>query len=103
MKEIIKKAIINSFVTALYIILIASFMFYLGQNESDAKSVFIPIAMLMLFVFSAAFTGSLVFGKPLMLYIDGKRKEALSLLFYTLGILLIITIISFILIGLFII
>jgi mannose/fructose/N-acetylgalactosamine-specific phosphotransferase system component IIC len=56
----------------------------------------IPIAMLLLLVCSAAITGFLVFGKPVMLYIDGNKKEAISLLGYTLGILVIITIIAFV-------
>lgn len=56
---------------------------------------FIPIFMLMLFVFSAALTGTLFFGKPIMWYIDGKKKEALSLLAYTFGAFFIIGILVF--------
>ncbi len=52
--------------------------------------------MLLLFVTSAAITGFLVFGKPAMLYIDGKKKEAISLLGYTIGMLFLITLIVFI-------
>jgi hypothetical protein len=52
--------------------------------------------MLLLFVTSAAITGFLVFGKPVMLYIDGKKREAVSLLGYTIGILFLITLVVFI-------
>jgi len=45
----------------------------------------IPVFMLMLFVVSATITGSLVLGKPLLMYIDGQKKEALKLLFCTLA------------------
>jgi hypothetical protein len=94
-REIIMSAFMNALGTAVYVILIALFI-YLGSQGlfGEGESVFIPIAMLMLFVFSAAFTGFLIFGRPIMWYLDNKKKEALSLLFYTLIIFLIITIIA---------
>ena len=95
-KNIIRYALIDALGTAIYVILIASFMYMGGQGVfGNNPSVLIPIAMLMLFVFSAAFTGSLMFGRPVMWYFDGKKKEALSLLFYTMGIFLVLTIIVF--------
>jgi len=91
--EIVRYAVVNSLATALYIILIATFMFYGIQGFFVAsKSVFIPIVMLMLFVLSAAITGSLIFGRPIMFYIDGKKKEALTLLFYTFGAFMLLTV-----------
>ena len=96
MKDIAKYATINALGASLYVILIASLIYSFGNgNFGVNKTVLVPIAMLMLFVFSAAFTGSLVFGKPIMWYLDGKKKEALSLLLYTLAIFFIITIIIF--------
>jgi len=93
-REIIRQALINALGTAVYVILIASLMYLAEEGVfGENPSVFIPIAMLMLFVFSAAFTGFLVFGKPVMWYLDGKKKEALSLLFYTLSFFLFITLI----------
>jgi len=55
------------------------------------NAILAPITLLLLFVFSAALTGFLIFGKPAQLYVDGKKKEALSLLTYTLGFFSIIT------------
>jgi hypothetical protein len=96
--EIIKHALVNSLGTAVYIIVIASFLYLGGQGVfGQNASVFIPIAMLMVFVFSAAFTGFLMFGRPIMWYLDGKKKEALSLLVYTLGFFLFITLIALLL------
>jgi len=96
MKNILKSSIINGLVTSLYVILIAAFIYYFGNSSfAPNNSVFIPIAMLLLFVFSAAFTGILVFGKPILWYMEGKKREALSLLFYTLGVFFIITILAF--------
>ena len=98
MKKIIKRAFIDSFGTTAYIILVVLFIFSLQSLFSEKEDIIIiPVAMLLLFVSSAAITGFLVFGKPVMLYVDGKRKEAISLLAYTLGILLLMTILFFIL------
>jgi len=68
---------------------------YFGNQGflKEIETIFIPIIMLMLFVFSAALTGFLMLGKPIMWYFDGKKKEAWSLFFYTLGFFFIITLI----------
>ena len=96
MTKTIKTALLNSSTTTLYIILVASFMYFLQSNLSQKPdNILMPISMLLLFVFSAAFTGSLVFGKPIILYLDNKKKEALSLIIYTLFFLLIITLMIF--------
>lgn len=65
------------------------------------NSFLIPISFLLLFVFSAALTGFLIFGKPTLMYIDGKKKEAVSLLINTLGIFFVITFIALTLLVLF--
>ena len=96
MDKIIKRAFIDAIGTTAYIILVVSFIFSLQVLAPKEDIVIIPIAMLLLFVTSAAITGFLVFGKPVMLYIDGKKREAISLLGYTLGILFLITLIFFI-------
>ena len=96
MNKIIKRAFIDGFGTAAYIILIVLFVFSLQSFAQKKDTIIIPMAMLLLFVTSAAITGFLVFGKPAMLYLDGKKKEAVSLLGYTIGILFLITLIFFI-------
>lgn len=85
-KNILKHAFTNAFLTALYIGLLASFFFYILPMyfAEEPDTVFAPIMALMLFVFSAAVTGSLVLGKPILWYIDGKKKEAVQLFFSTL-------------------
>ena len=96
MDKIIKRAAINAVGTAIYVVLIVLFIFSLQIFQKEEDIIIIPMAMLLLFVCSAAITGFLVFGKPIMLYIDGKKREAVSLLGYTIGILALITLISFI-------
>lgn len=97
MEKIIKRAFVDAIGTTIYIILIVSFIFSLQTFASEKDIIIIPIAMLLLFVCSAAITGFLVFGKPIMLYIDGKKREAILLLSCTIGILFLIMIMFFIL------
>jgi hypothetical protein len=73
-----------------------------GLFMSNASRVFgqkdtmlTPVAVLMLLVFSAALMGILVFGQPLMWYIDGKKKAALNLLGCTMAVLLILMMLTF--------
>lgn len=98
MKEsILKFASVSAFGTAAYVVLIASFLFYvprsIGENKPD--TVFIPIAMLLLFVLSAAVTAALVLGRPILWYLDGRKTQAVSLFLATLGILFLITVVAF--------
>lgn len=95
--EIIKYAIINALSTALYIIIIVLSINYFGHTlQKTPDTIIIPMGMLMLFVFSAALTGTLVLGRPTMWYLDNRKKEAIQLLLSTLIIILMITIIAFI-------
>jgi hypothetical protein len=81
MSKILKVALMNAVGTALYITAVGVFMYYGTQVKIGRANAFLaPIAMLCLFVFSAALTGSLIFGKPALLYMDGKKKDALSLI-----------------------
>jgi len=96
MKPILKTALFNSLATAVYVSAIGLFFFYVNKLNLKSSTPLIPIFMLMLFVFSAALTGTLVFGKPILWYLDGKKKEALSLLAYTLGIFFIIALLVFV-------
>lgn len=79
-------ALLNASGVLAYVFLIVTFLnnanHLFGPEDNEA---IIPIAMLLLLVFSALLTGFLILGKPIMLYLDGKKKEALSLLFQTGG------------------
>jgi hypothetical protein len=65
----------------------------LGEAE---ETFLIPVAMLMLLVLSAAVMGLLVFGRPILMYLDGKKREAVMFLGYTLGWLTLLTFLVFI-------
>jgi|SRR3989338_3104892 len=104
MNPITKHALVNALTAAAYVSLVASFMFnaskFFGHAEPD--TVLAPIFLLLLFVFSAALMGSLIFGRPALWYLDGKKKEALLLLTYTLGIFFIILVLVLLAIQLFV-
>jgi len=95
--SIIKYSAMNAGGAALYVAAIASFLFYIPKFFDQAKedTVMAPILMLMLLVFSAALMGSLIFGRPIMWFLDGKKQEAVHLLIYTLLFFLIITVAAF--------
>ncbi len=85
MDSIRKSALINSLATAAYVIAIAIFMYWGGTVKiGRSNSFLIPISFLLLFVTSAAICAYLVFGKPAQMYLDGKKKEAFSLVTQTL-------------------
>lgn len=78
----------------LYITLVSLFLnnaekIFGSQGEDKFLA---PMVFLTLLVFSAATMGIAIFGRPVMWYLDGLKKEALSLIFYTLGFLFVILI-----------
>lgn len=96
MNETNKTAIINALGTAAYVLLVGSFLSFGSKFFANTPDTFFtPVAMLLLLVLSAAVTGYLVFGKPVSWYLDGKKKEALSLLYRTFIALFLLTFIAF--------
>ena len=81
---LVKWGLIHAFGVFTYAFLIAVFMNKAnGWFGGADKSIVTPMAALMLFIFSALVTGGLVLGKPLMLYLDGHKKEGIKLLLFT--------------------
>ena len=92
----------NAAGAALYIIAVATFLSHAEKifgPDTAEKTPLIPMFMLSLLVVSAAITGFAVFGKPAMWYLDGKKKEAVSLLAATLGFLAVITVVFGVLVA----
>jgi hypothetical protein len=54
-----------------------------------------PLAILMLFVVSATIVGTLVLGRPILLYLDGKKDQALRFFGWTLGWMAVLTLVTF--------
>ncbi len=59
-------------------------------------NVFTGIAVLMLFVISAAIMGFVILGRPILMYLDGLKKEAVKLFYLTITWLILIAAIIFI-------
>ena len=91
--SLLKTALVNSIGTAVYILLVALLMTYANRIFGQEAGVLSGVGILLLMTLSVLVVGSLVIGKPLMLYLDGNKKEAVKLLLQTTLILAIITII----------
>ena len=98
--KIIKNALINSVLAIAYIALVATFMNRAEDMFGPANEFMAAITMLSLLVFSVGLMGILVFGRPIMWYWDGAKKEAVKLLLCTLGFIF-IALIVFVLILVF--
>jgi hypothetical protein len=76
----------NAVLAMLYIIGIVLIIqlgsFLIGPEDN----ILIPVFMLSLLVLSAAVMGFLIFYRPVVLLLDGKRADALSLFWKTLAI-----------------
>ena len=81
-----KNPLVNSFVAIIYIVLIASVMFYGTKNVGPSDSIIAPIAVVSLFTLSAAVMGYLFCYQPAQLYFDDKKKQAVTLFLQTVGI-----------------
>lgn len=94
-KKIIKNALINSVIAVMYITAVVTLMTNMekGKIGQANNAVLSGIVMLLLFVLSVAVMGVTIFGKPVLWYLDGFKKESVKLVGYTLGFLFIIFII----------
>lgn len=92
---LILKSLINAVAVFAYVygvaLLLSNAKYIFG--EAEPKGMFIPVFMLLLLVISATVTGLLVLGKPIHLYFNGQKKEAVILLFSTLGWLFVLLIV----------
>ena len=100
-KKLLKVAVINSLMVLVYVIFVVGAMTYFDKYmEHSSPEFLLPIVVLMLLVLSAAVVGTLIFARPVMIYLDGGKKEGLKLLTYTLGCLVVLTILAFVVVSL---
>ena len=83
-KNLAKWGFVHSVGVVIYTLLVALLMQNGDKIFGKTDTVFSASLFLTLFVLSAAVVISLVAGKPVMLYLDGKKKEAVTLLGYTI-------------------
>lgn len=88
-------AILDSLGVAVYVFLVSLIMNYGSKIFGEKDTAVTPVAVLLLFVLSALVTSGLVLGRPVMLYLDGRKKEGVKLLVYTALSLFVLVILTF--------
>jgi hypothetical protein len=92
-KDIVLKSLAHALGVMIYVFAVGWFMFNIGSFMGNVNGfIGIPL-MLLLLIVSATITGSLVLGRPIMLYIDGDKKEAVKFLVSTIVWLLLILVV----------
>jgi hypothetical protein len=79
MIQIMRRGFVFASLTAVYILGVALFMGNAERLVGGGNGLVGGAAFLTLFVVSAAVTGSLIIGKPVLMYIDGAKKDAVRL------------------------
>lgn len=94
-RNIIQISFLSSVSVFLYIAGVATLIHNIDKIIDSPNTYWGPVMFLMLFVFSALITGLLVLGYPLWLYLDNRKKDAVTLLLYTVTWLFILLIVAF--------
>lgn len=82
-----KNPLINSFAALIYIILVVTVMTLAIQPLKDKPdTIFAPIAVLSLLTLSVSVMAYLFFYQPVLMFVEGKKKEAIDLFFKTIAI-----------------
>lgn len=90
-----KNPLINACSATIYISIVAYLMYYGSHFAEPIDAVIMPIAMLSLFVLSAAVMAYIFGFQPVQLFLDGQKKEAANLFLKTLGTFAVVTAIIF--------
>jgi hypothetical protein len=82
-----KNPIINALAALAYIIIVALTMHYGSKYGGPGEDTLLaPIALISLFTLSAAVMGYIFLGQPVQLYLDNKKKEAVTLFVHTVAV-----------------
>ncbi len=91
-----KNPIINALGASVYIVIIVSVINFFSQtHKGDTAGT--PLLVLSLFTLSAAIMAYLFFYQPLLLLIDGQKKQAINLFIRTVGVFAFFTVVVLIL------
>ncbi len=82
----------NGILASAYIFLVVSLMTYAGKFADKPDSFLAPVAFISVFTLSAAVMAYLFCLQPILLFIDGKKKEAINLFVQTIAVFAGITI-----------
>ena len=98
-KTIIKYAFLHALSVAAYIALVAAFMTNVNKLFGQEQSLLSVMAFLLTLVISVAAMGLIIFARPAMWYLNGSKKEAVVLSLYTIGFLVLIALIVFLILA----
>jgi hypothetical protein len=84
MNNLIQRSFLNALGTVAYISLLVTGALNGEKLFGTINMPFAPMIFLTVFVLSASVTGGLVLGKPVLMYINGQKSEAIKLFIYTL-------------------
>jgi hypothetical protein len=82
-RALLLRALWNALGATAYIVLVAAVFSCRVFNGSGGSGIIMPMAGLLLFVFSALVMGALLLLSPLRLYLDGQKIEGVRLLMFT--------------------
>lgn len=96
-----EQSMVYSFFAFVYIVLVSLIMSNGSKlfGESD-RGILAPVGVLLLLVLSVAVMGLLIFGKAILMYLEGEKKDAVKLVIYNITHLFIITLIYFVILFL---
>ena len=82
-----KNPLINALSASVYILLVVAVMQFIMQTQRNKPDTFMaPIAVLSMLTLSVSVMAYLFFYQPLLLFIEGKKKEAVNLFVKTVGV-----------------
>lgn len=85
MNKLIWRGLLNTIGTVLYVALVVTIIHNTERFSHSNNEILTGMTVLTTFILSAAITGGLVLGKPILLYLNGQKNEAVKLFTYTLG------------------
>lgn len=100
-KKILRDSFLAAAGEAAYVALVVTFLQNAQKFFGQVPEYLVAMSMILLLVISAAISGGLVLGKPILMYFDGQKKEALLQFIATIGWLILFLIIVFIILILF--
>jgi len=83
--KVVLWSLVDALGTLAYITVVVIFMNNSGHLLPGMGEFLAGMTMLTLFVLSASITASLVLGRPILTYIEGAKKEGVTMFLYTLG------------------
>lgn len=87
-----KNPLINALGASAYIGIVVALINFVSQTQRNKPdTAFAPVAFLSLLTLSAVVMAFMFFYQPLLLFIDGKKKEAVNLFLKTVAVFAVLT------------